>query len=166
MVLSLPLIKDYLSFYVEVTCVQFNPVDDNYFISGSIDGKVGIVGSMTGSCQFYNVADNRLQLDVHIYLTGKKRSPCKRITGLQFLPQDSSKVMVTCDDSQVRILQGLNVICKYTGARNGGNQAFASLTPDGKHIVSTCEYENVYVWNCVDQDEQSRPHAKDVRSCK
>lgn len=23
-----------------VTCVAFNPVDDNYFISGSIDGKV------------------------------------------------------------------------------------------------------------------------------
>lgn len=27
-----------------VTCVQFNPVDDNYFISGSIDGKVRIWG--------------------------------------------------------------------------------------------------------------------------
>ena len=25
-----------------VTCVQFNPVDENYFISGSIDGKVRI----------------------------------------------------------------------------------------------------------------------------
>lgn len=25
-----------------VTCVQFNPVDDSYFISGSIDGKVRI----------------------------------------------------------------------------------------------------------------------------
>lgn len=25
-----------------VTCVAFNPVDDNYFISGSIDGKVRI----------------------------------------------------------------------------------------------------------------------------
>jgi len=25
-----------------VTCVQFNPVNDNYFISGSIDGKVRI----------------------------------------------------------------------------------------------------------------------------
>lgn len=25
-----------------MTCVAFNPVDDNYFISGSIDGKVRI----------------------------------------------------------------------------------------------------------------------------
>lgn len=25
-----------------MTCVAFNPLDDNYFISGSIDGKVRI----------------------------------------------------------------------------------------------------------------------------
>ena len=25
-----------------VTCIQFNPVDDRYFISGSLDGKVRI----------------------------------------------------------------------------------------------------------------------------
>lgn len=35
---SLPL----TSLYVAVTCIQFNPVDDNYFISGSLDGKVRI----------------------------------------------------------------------------------------------------------------------------
>lgn len=28
-----------------VTCIQFNPVDENYFISGSIDGKVRIWGA-------------------------------------------------------------------------------------------------------------------------
>jgi len=27
-----------------VTCIQFNPVDENYFISGCIDGKVRIWG--------------------------------------------------------------------------------------------------------------------------
>lgn len=27
-----------------VTCIQFNPVDENFFISGSIDGKVRIWG--------------------------------------------------------------------------------------------------------------------------
>lgn len=27
-----------------MTCIQFNPVDENYFISGSIDGKVRIWG--------------------------------------------------------------------------------------------------------------------------
>ena len=27
-----------------VTCVHFNPMDENYFISGSIDGKIRIWG--------------------------------------------------------------------------------------------------------------------------
>lgn len=34
---------------------------------------------------------------------------------IQFSPQDSSIVMVTCADSQVRVLHGLNVIGKYRG---------------------------------------------------
>ncbi|XVF10111.1 hypothetical protein REPUB_Repub07fG0155100 [Reevesia pubescens] len=130
------------------------------------DGQGVIVGSMTGSCRFYNMSDNHLQLDAHICLNGKKKSPCRRIIGLQFLPQDSSKVMVTCADSQVRILQGLNVICKYRGARNSGNQTFTSLTADGKHIVSACEDANVYIWNCIDQDEPTLSQAKDIRSCE
>ncbi|XP_022723258.1 WD repeat-containing protein 44-like [Durio zibethinus] len=180
-----------------VTCVQFNPVDDNYFISGSIDGKLriwaisgyqvvdwtdirdivtavcyrpdgqgAIVGSMKGNCRFYNMSDNHLHLDARICLNGKKKSPCRRITGLQFLPQDSSKVMVTCADSQVRILQGLNVICKYRGAHTNGNQTFTSLTADGKHFVSACEDANVYIWNCVDMDEPTLSQAKDIRSCE
>ncbi len=33
----------FLSFsFIAVTCVDFNPLNDNYFISGSIDGKVRI----------------------------------------------------------------------------------------------------------------------------
>lgn len=34
--------------WVLVTCLQFNPVDENYFISGSIDGKVRIWGTSGG----------------------------------------------------------------------------------------------------------------------
>lgn len=38
--------KSYGSLFLmwPVTCIQFNPVDGNYFISGSIDGKVRIWG--------------------------------------------------------------------------------------------------------------------------
>lgn len=31
-----------LSVWCTVTCIQFNPVDDRYFISGSLDAKVRI----------------------------------------------------------------------------------------------------------------------------
>ncbi|PON81233.1 Guanine nucleotide-binding protein, beta subunit [Trema orientale] len=180
-----------------VTCVQFNPVDDNFFISGSIDGKVriwgiphcqvvdwtdireivsavcyrpdgkgGVVGSIMGNCRFYNISDNRLQLDVQICLHGKKKSPCRKITGFQFSPQDSSIVMVTCADSQVRVLHGLNVIGKYRGLRNSGNQISACFTSDGKRIVSACEDSNVYVWNCFSQEEAILSQVTKVRSCE
>ncbi|GLU21291.1 hypothetical protein SLE2022_374370 [Rubroshorea leprosula] len=130
------------------------------------DGQGGIIGTMSGTCRFYNMSDNNLQLDAPVYLSSKKKSVCRRITSLQFLPQDSSKVMVTCADSQVRILQGLNVIAKYKGLHNVGNQTSASLTPDGKHIISACEDSNVYMWNYVDQENFSLPKTKSIRSCE
>lgn len=40
-----------------VTCVQFNPADDDYFISGSIDGKVRIWG--IPHCQVVDWTDIR-----------------------------------------------------------------------------------------------------------
>nr|DAD36200.1 TPA_asm: hypothetical protein HUJ06_006840 [Nelumbo nucifera] len=81
------------------------------------DGQGGIVGSMTGNCRFYDASDNHLQLVKQICLQGKKKSPGKRITGFQFSPSDPSKLMVTSADSQVRILDGFDVICKYRGGR-------------------------------------------------
>ncbi|XP_054798041.1 uncharacterized protein LOC129303060 [Prosopis cineraria] len=178
-----------------VTCIQFNPVDDNHFISGSIDGKVriwaisgchvvdwtdvreivtavcyqpdgqgGIIGSMTGNCRFYSVSENHLQLDSQLCLLNKKKLPGRGITGFQFLPHDSSKVMVTCADSQVRILDGPNVIGKYKGL-SAGNHMSATLTSDGKHILSACEDSNVYLWN-VSQEQSSPKKSKKIRSCE
>ncbi|XP_073525811.1 WD repeat-containing protein 44-like [Phyllobates terribilis] len=165
-----------------VTCVQFNPVDENHFISGSIDGKVriwavngcevvdwtnvkgivtalsyqpdgkgAVVGSMGGDCFFFDTSDNQLQLIDQMCLQGKKKSPSRRITGLQFSPVDPSKLMVTSADSHVRIFQGGNIICKYralyySGFRNGGSQICASFSEDGTHIVSASEDSNVYMW--------------------
>ncbi|XP_015071000.1 uncharacterized protein LOC107015292 [Solanum pennellii] len=177
-----------------VTCIQFNPVNDEYFISGSIDGKVriwainscqvldwtdirdivtavsyqpdgkgGIIGSMAGSCRFFSLEGHEIQLEEQMCLANKKKSICKRITGFQFFPQDPSKVMVTCADSHVRILDGVNVIGKYKGPRTAGNHLSASFTSDGKHIVSASEDSNVYIWNCdVPKDYESQP--KVVRS--
>ncbi|KAI3471239.1 hypothetical protein Pfo_027902 [Paulownia fortunei] len=179
-----------------VTCIQFNPVNDDYFISGSIDGKVriweiggckvvdwtetrdiitavsyrpdgqgGIIGSITGSCRFFDLSDNHFQLGAQMCLTSKK-SPSKRITGFQFLPQDPSKILVTCADSKVRIVDGMNVIGKYKGLRNAGNQISASFTSDGKHIVSASDDSNVYIWNYADKGKSSfsKPKPKAIRS--
>ncbi|KAL3838051.1 hypothetical protein ACJIZ3_022642 [Penstemon smallii] len=178
-----------------VTCIQFNPVNDDYFISGSIDGKVriwaingcqvvdwtetkdiitavsyrpdgqgGIIGSITGTCRFFNISDNHFQLETQMCLTSKKKSPCKRISGFQFLPQDPSKILVTCADSQVRIIDRTNVVGKYKGLRNTGNQISSSFTLDGKHIVSASEDSNVYLWNYINQVGPSFSQPKAVKS--
>lgn len=176
-----------------VTCVEFNPVDENYFISGSIDGKVRIwevrgrqvidwidireivtavcyrpngkgtiVGTMDGNCCFYDIIDNHMRPDAQICLKGKKKLPGKRITGLEFCPSDPNKVMVSSADSQVRILRGVNIECKLKGTRG---QMSATFTSDGKHIVSTTEDSNVYVWNHNRSDHtSSKP--KNILSCE
>ncbi|PIN00954.1 WD40 repeat-containing protein [Handroanthus impetiginosus] len=130
------------------------------------DGKGGVVGSMDGNCRFYDVIDNRLQLGAEICLKGKKKKlPGKRITGFQYCPSDASKVMVTSADSQVRIICGTDIVCKFKGNRSSGSQVPASFTSDGEHIVSISEDSNVRVWNYMAHDQKSsRP--KKVWSCE
>ncbi|KAM7268455.1 hypothetical protein ACFE04_010621 [Oxalis oulophora] len=166
-----------------VTCVQFNPVDENYFISGSIDGKVRIWSVLDSQVvDWTDISDivtaacyrpdgnggiigsisgtyHHMQLGAKICLHNKKKSPGKRITSFKFSPHDSSKVMVT-----YAVLN--NLISSFSGVHNAGSQTSASFTSDGKHIVSACEDSNVYVWNCNSEGEPIHPQAKTIRSCE
>lgn len=128
------------------------------------DGKGVIVGSIAGTCRFYDISSDHFQLEAQIDLHNKKKPPCKRITHFEFFPHDPSKLMVTCADSQVRVLQGINVVGKYRGLRSSGSQLYASFTADGKHIVSTSEDSNVYIWNSNCHEEFSSSQQKVIRS--
>ncbi|KAJ8538622.1 hypothetical protein K7X08_029918 [Anisodus acutangulus] len=128
------------------------------------DGKGGVVGYMDGNCCFYDVLGNRLQMGIQVYLQGKKKLTNKRVTGFQYCPNDSSKIMVTSADSQVRILCGSNIICKFKGTKNLGSQCPASFTSDGKHILAVTEDSNVYIWNYSNEDGTTTSQAKKVRS--
>lgn len=130
------------------------------------DGKGIVVGSMTGDCRFYDVSDNVLELEVQISLQGKKKSPDKRITGFQYCPSNHRKLMVTSADSQVRILDGVDVVSKYKGLRNSGSQISASFTSDGRHIVSASEDSNVCVWAHDPNDSSTSNHVKSTKSCE
>nr|GMC66922.1 WD repeat-containing protein 44-like isoform X1 [Ipomoea batatas] len=136
-----------------VTAVSYHP-----------SGQGGIIGSITGTCHFFNVTENRIQLEPQLCMISKKKSPFKRITGIQFVPSDPSKVMVTCADSHVRIINGINVIGKYRGPRNCGHQISASFTSDGKHIISASEDFNVNLWDYVSPKESSQSKTKVVKA--
>ncbi|PKA60623.1 U4/U6 small nuclear ribonucleoprotein PRP4-like protein [Apostasia shenzhenica] len=161
-----------------VTCIQFNPIDDNYFISGSLDAKVRIwsipdrqvvdwsdlhemvtavcyspdgqgalVGSHKGSFRLYSISDNKLAQENQIDIRNKKKkSHAKKITGFQYAPDNSSEVMVTSADSQIRLCHGVDIIRKFRGFRNTSSQISASFTDDGKYIVCASEDSHVYIW--------------------
>ncbi|CAA7396861.1 unnamed protein product [Spirodela intermedia] len=160
-----------------VTCVQFNPIDHGHFISGSIDGKVRIwgisearvvdwvdigdiitavcyrpdgegfvAGSVTGNCRFYLSGDT-LQLDQEVKIRGRKKPAGKSITGFQFCPHDSEKIMISSADGKVRIYDGVEVINKYRGPRRSRSQLSASFTSDGRYIVSVGDDCAVCIWD-------------------
>ncbi|XP_030443482.2 uncharacterized protein LOC115665788 isoform X1 [Syzygium oleosum] len=169
-----------------VTCIQFNPADDRYFISGSLDGKVRIwsvpdrqlvdwsdfhemvtaacytpdgqgalVGTHKGSCRLYNTSENKLQQKSQINLQNKKKkSHHKKITGFQFVSGSSSEVLITSADSRIRVVDGVDLVHKFKGFRNTNSQISASLSANGKYVVSASEDSHVYVWK---HEADSRP---------
>ncbi|KAJ1378267.1 WD40/YVTN repeat-like-containing domain superfamily [Sesbania bispinosa] len=150
--------KDY------VTCIQFNPVDENYFISGSIDGVV--VGSLSGTCRFYVASGKHFQLEAQIHINGKKRVSGNKITGIQFSQKNHQRVMITSEDSKVRILEGTELVQTYKGLSKSGSQMSASFTSSGKHIISVGEDSRVYFWNFNDMGNASSKQTKSKYSCE
>ncbi|CAM6016072.1 unnamed protein product [Sphagnum balticum] len=163
-----------------VTCIQFNPVDERYFLSGAFDDKVriwsipdhhvvdwtdlgervtalcytpdgkrAIVGSYKGTCRYFNTTGNRLQLESHIDVRDdrNRKSRGRKITGLQCMPGNPSKVLVTSNDSCIRVYDQLEMISEYRGLRNVNSQISGSFCGNGELILSASEHSRVYVWN-------------------
>lgn len=180
-----------------VTSIQFNPVDESYFISGSIDGIVRIwgvqqkrvidwadtrdlvtcvcyqpnakgfiTGFISGACRFYEISGHELLLHAEVQISGKKKSSGSRITGIQFLDNDPQRVMITSEDSKIRILDGIDVVHKYKGLAKSGGQTSASFTSTGQHIVSVGEDSRIYIWNYDNMRIQLSKAKKSARSCE
>ncbi|KAG8082756.1 hypothetical protein GUJ93_ZPchr0014g47215 [Zizania palustris] len=140
-----------------VTCIQFNPVDDRYFISGSLDEKRAIIGSHKGNCHIYDISDNKLVQKKQIDLQNKKKkSNQKKVTGFQFLPGSSSKVFITSADSRIRVVDGFELVHKFKGFRNTNSQISAFLAANGRYVISASEDSHVYFWRNDDNSSQGR----------
>ncbi|GAB4848273.1 hypothetical protein Ancab_002939 [Ancistrocladus abbreviatus] len=180
-----------------VTSVQFCPIDDNYFISGSIDGKVRIwgvlerrvldwadirdvvtaicyqpdgkgfvVGSLTGTCRFYEAFGSSLELKADFQIHGSNKSFGNRVTSIQFCLEDPHKVMLTSEGSRLHIFDRTDVVLKYGGLSKSGSQTSASFTSNGRHTVSVGADSHVYVWNHETQYIGSSGRAKSMHSCE
>uniref|UniRef100_A0A7I4F1N6 WD repeat-containing protein 44 n=1 Tax=Physcomitrium patens TaxID=3218 RepID=A0A7I4F1N6_PHYPA len=121
------------------------------------DGKRAIVGSYKGTCRFYNATGNKLQLEAHIDVREEsKKARGKKITGLHCMPGDPKKVLVTSNDSRVRVYDGLNLVAKYKGLRNVKSQISSSFSPSGDFIVSASEDSRVLVWSSFNKDTSNK----------
>ncbi|CAI9088550.1 OLC1v1022900C1 [Oldenlandia corymbosa var. corymbosa] len=119
------------------------------------DGQGALVGSYKGSCHLYDTSDNKLLQRSQINLQSKKKkSHQKKITGFQFAPGSSSEVLITSADSRVRVVDGVDLVHKFKGFRNTNSQISASLTANGKYVVSASEDSHIYIWR---HESESRP---------
>ncbi|KAF6169615.1 hypothetical protein GIB67_004007, partial [Kingdonia uniflora] len=99
-----------------------------------------------GSCRLYDITDCKLSQKSQIDVQTKKKSQGKKTTGFQFAPGNSSEVLITSADSRIRVLDGPDIIYKFTGFRNTSSQISASFTTDGKNVVCASENSQVYIW--------------------
>ncbi|XP_052151144.1 uncharacterized protein LOC127769593 [Oryza glaberrima] len=163
--------KDY------VTCVQFNPIDERYFISGSIDGKVRVWDALDK--RVVDWADTRkiitalsYQPDGKGFIVGTtsgecrfydqsgeniqldkelfmqgKKSAVRRVNSLQSRSSDSSRITITSTGSKIRVADGVDIIQKFEGPWNLKALSSPSLTSDGRYLISAGLDSNVYIWN-------------------
>ncbi|KAK6287352.1 hypothetical protein POUND7_013531 [Theobroma cacao] len=130
------------------------------------DGKEFVVGSITGTCHFFEASGSHVNLEVEMHIHGRKKTSGNKITSIQFSQDEPHKVMITSEDSKVRIFDGVDMVCKFKGLPKSGSQMSASFTSTGKHIISVGEDCHVYVWNYNGFCLQTSKHTKSVRSCE
>ena len=114
-----------------VTCVNFNPVNDNFFISGSIDGKVRIWEVVR--CRVVDYIDIREIVTAVCFCPNGKVCFVRRLT-VRTLWQES--VFFVLFMRFYSFLQGTIV------GTMAGNCRFYNIL--GKHTFSSVD-----VWNCV-----------------
>ncbi|KAL8140665.1 hypothetical protein V2J09_006686 [Rumex salicifolius] len=168
-----------------VTCIQFNPVDDDYFISGSLDAKLRIWNipgrrvvdwddiheMVTAAC--YSPDGQTAAVGSHkgscrMYSTAdrkltqisnfdlpNKKKKTAKITGFEFTPGNPCEVLITSADSRIRIYDGTEMVQKFMGFRNTSSQIAASYSPSGKHVICASEDSHVYVWRREEQKNGS-----------
>ncbi|MCO5592178.1 hypothetical protein L7F22_046174 [Adiantum nelumboides] len=106
-----PQVVDWVDLQEMVTAACYTP-----------NGQGAVVGSYKGICRFYKTPGNKLQLDTifEVRNTKSKRSQGKKITGFQFVPGDKVKILITSNDSRIRVYDGTEISSKFKDLRLKG----------------------------------------------
>ena len=172
-----------------VTSIQFNPRNDKFFISGSLDGKLRmwnipdlkvvdwvdigemvtscayspegesvVVGTHKGNCHYYGTENFKFEYQRQLQVKNARgrKGVGRKITGIEFMPGDSKKLLVTANDSRIRLYDDRSALsCKYKGHLNQNAQIKATFSPDGEFILSGSEQPDVFLWKTEPKESQS-----------
>ncbi|EEB13937.1 WD repeat domain-containing protein, putative [Pediculus humanus corporis] len=113
-----------------------------------LNGKLAVIGSYDGRCIFYHTDNLKYHTTIHVRSTRGKNSTGRKISGIEPMPGEEGKILVTSNDSRIRLydLRDLNLSCKYKGYVNISSQIKASFSHDGKYIISGSENQCLYIW--------------------
>ncbi|VUZ39611.1 unnamed protein product [Hymenolepis diminuta] len=118
-----------------ITCATF-----------ACDSTKVVVGSYDGRVMFFTT-----ELTYITFITVKSVSGrCQqcRVTAIEIDPTDSNKILVTSNDSRVRLIDArdYHTLCKYRGFLNETSQIRASFSSTGRYIISGSENCFFYIW--------------------
>ncbi|KAK3240730.1 hypothetical protein CYMTET_49450 [Cymbomonas tetramitiformis] len=163
-----------------VTAIDFHPLNDKFFLSGSLDEKLRLwnipdhkiadwvhvhemitaacfssdgntvaAGSYKGKCWYYEVRDKKFEYltQVDVRHTSTSKSAGDKITGMQFLPREPRKLLITSNDSRIRMFDGYKQCTKFKGLKNLNSQIHAQVCSQGDYIICGSEDEHVYIWS-------------------
>lgn len=130
-------------------------------VTFSRDGNKAVVGSMRGKCRFYSLGiSNTLEYDAQLDVKNKRgqHSRGKKITGLTFAPKlFPNALLITSNDSRIRLYDGFTLRFKYKGLANKSTQIKASFSPKGNFVICGSDDGAVYIWDCSKSPIPGKP---------
>ncbi|CAH8508301.1 unnamed protein product [Schistosoma rodhaini] len=129
-----------------ITCATF-----------ACEGTKVVVGTYDGRVLFFNS-----ELSYITFITiksGTAKGRHCRVTAIECDPSDSNKILVTSNDSRLRLVDArdYHTLCKYRGFLNETSQIRASFSPTGRYLIAGSENAFFYIWQkSLDVDKISR----------
>ncbi|CAF1455193.1 unnamed protein product [Adineta ricciae] len=136
----------------QITAAQANLITAVNFCD---DGRKVTVGTFDGRFLLYT---DSLQYDTVMNIgdkdgsrshrSRKKRRKPYKITGIESMNSNNSKVLITSNDSRIRLydIRTKEIERKYRGYSNQSSQIRASFSSDDRYIISGSEDSWFYIW--------------------
>lgn len=118
------------------------------------------LGTYDGKCVLFDTEHLKYLTQIHVRSSRGKNSSGHKITGLQPHPLRPRCLLVTSNDSRIRVynLKDYRMECKYKGYVNSDSQTKASFHPNGEYIICGSQDHYVYIWSteCDLNQKQAR----------